>query len=240
MIRIKGITVAFGGVKPLRELSFQLSGAICGLIGPNGAGKTTLVNVLSGFVTPVAGEAEAFGTRLLDMRPEARHAWGLARSFQTPQIADDLSVAENVMVALDPLRLPGAERSQRLAMVLAETGLAPRAHVQGRRLDGFDRRLVELARCKVSRPRLILLDEPAAGLAATERAQLIDLIRALPVPGESMVLIIDHDIDLIAAICEQTAVLDFGTLVACGTTRDVLADPKVRAAYLGELEEGTS
>jgi branched-chain amino acid transport system ATP-binding protein len=234
MITLTDITVAFGGVKPLDRLTLSLSAPISGLIGPNGAGKTTLLNVLSGFLTPRSGTITAFGTPLTGMRPAARHAWGLSRSFQTPQIAGDLTVADNIRVAQDHRPPPANRPDLRLEALLDRVGLTAKANVPGDALDGFDRRLVELARCMASDPRLVLLDEPAAGLGADERSQLMGLITGLPVDGHSMVLIIDHDVDLIASICGALAVLDFGKLVASGPTRDVLADPKVKAAYLGE------
>lgn len=228
--------VSFGGVKPIVDLDLTLDGKIQGLIGPNCAGKTTLLNILSGFVVPVAGCVRLFNRDFSPIRPEARLRHGITRSFQTPQVARDLSVAENVRVTLDSLHLPRAEAQVRLNHTLALLRLGTKADKMGSALDGFTRRMVEIARCLAARPRLIMLDEPAAGLAADERAQLMALLRTLPDKG-AQVLIIDHDFDLIGDLCDRVAVLDFDTLEAAGPTRETLADPKVRAAYLGEFEE---
>jgi len=219
MIELKDITVSFGGVKPISGLTVTMGGRIQGLIGPNGAGKTTLLNVLSGFVTPVSGSITLFG-----------------ESFQTPQVAADLTAADNIRVSFDSLGLSRADAHAQLAEVLALTGLTAQAEVMAGALDGYSLRMVEIARCLAANPRLIMLDEPAAGLAADERARLMTLLKRLPDMGVQ-VLIIDHDFDLIGDLCDQVAVLDFGKLVASGPTQETLANPKVRAAYLGEEEE---
>ncbi|MEY1556694.1 ABC transporter ATP-binding protein [Yoonia sp. R2331] len=236
MIELSDITVSFGGVKPIVDLNLTLDGNIQGLIGPNGAGKTTLLNVLSGFVVPVAGAIRMFDQDFGPVRAEDRLKHGITRSFQTPQVATDLSVAENVLVTLDSLHLPRAEAQVRLEETLTLLGLSAQADKMGSALDGFSLRMVEIARCLAAKPRLIMLDEPAAGLAADERAQLMTLLRKLP-DMDAQVLIIDHDFDLIGDLCDRVAVLDFGTLVAAGPTRETLANPKVRAAYLGEFEK---
>lgn len=236
MIELSGITVAFGGVKPIVDLNLTLDGHIQGLIGPNGAGKTTLLNVLSGFVIPVAGSVQMFGQNFGPIRPEDRLQHRITRSFQTPQVAADLTAADNIRVTFDSLRLPQADAQARLREVLALTGLSAQADKKGGALDGYSLRMVEIARCLAAKPRLIMLDEPAAGLAADERSQLMALLRKLPGMG-AQVLIIDHDFDLIGDLCDRVAVLDFGNLVAAGPTHETLTDPKVRAAYLGEIEE---
>lgn len=236
MIELANITVSFGGVKPIVDLNLKLDGKIQGLIGPNGAGKTTLLNVLSGFVVPVTGRIHMFGEDFGPIRPEARLQHGVTRSFQTPQVANDLTVADNIRVTLDSLKTPRAEAQEKLFDLLALMGLSDQADKPGSALDGFSLRMVEIARCLAANPRLMMLDEPAAGLAADERAQLMELLRKLPAMG-AQVLIIDHDFDLIGDLCDRVAVLDFGSLVAAGPTRETLADPKVRAAYLGEIEE---
>ena len=236
MIDLKDITVSFGGVKPIADLTVTMNGKIQGLIGPNGAGKTTLLNVLSGFVKPIKGTVTLFGTDFGPIRPEARLQNGIARSFQTPQVAADLTAADNIRVTFDSLDLGRADARSQLAEVLALTGLTAQADMPAGALDGYALRMVEIARCLAAKPRLIMLDEPAAGLAADERAQLMTLLKRLPEMG-AQVLIIDHDFDLIAELCDRVAVLDFGKLVASGPTKATLANPKVRAAYLGEDEE---
>lgn len=237
MIDLKNITVSFGGVKPIADLSVTMGGHIQGLIGPNGAGKTTLLNVLSGFVKPVSGSITLFGEDFGPIRPEARLENGITRSFQTPQVAADLTAADNVRVTFDSLGLSRADAHRQLSQVLALTKLTLHADISADALDGYTLRMVEIARCLAAKPRLIMLDEPAAGLAADERARLMTLLKRLPDMGVQ-VLIIDHDFDLIGDLCDQVAVLDFGKLVASGATKETLENPKVRAAYLGEDEEG--
>lgn len=236
MIELNKITVSFGGVKPIVDLTLTMPGRIQGLIGPNGAGKTTLLNVLSGFVVPVEGSITLFGNDFGPIQPEQRLHNGITRSFQTPQVATDLTVADNIRVSFDSLGLPRHVAEDALQQVLALSGLTPLAQTMGGALDGYALRMVEIARCLAAKPRLIMLDEPAAGLAADERARLMALLQKLPDMG-AQVLIIDHDFDLIAELCDQVAVLDFGKLVASGPTAETLADPKVRAAYLGEIED---
>lgn len=236
MIALKDITVSFGGVKPIAGLTVTMSGKIQGLIGPNGAGKTTLLNVLSGFVKPISGSISLFGEDFGPIRPEARLENGITRSFQTPQVAADLTASDNIRVTFDSLGLSRANAHSQLTEVLALTGLTSHADVMADTLDGYTLRMVEIARCLAAKPRLIMLDEPAAGLAADERVRLMTLLKRLPDLG-AQVLIIDHDFDLIGDLCDQVAVLDFGKLVASGATKETLENRKVRAAYLGEDEE---
>jgi len=238
MIALANVTIAFGAVKPIVDLDLTLDGQVHGLIGPNGAGKTTLLNVLSGFVRPVKGQVTAFGHDLVAAAPEARLGLGIARSFQTPQVALDMTVEENVLVTCDTLRLSKSETAERLDEVLQQTGLSMHRHQSAALMDGYHLRMTEIARCIAARPRLVMLDEPAAGLAAHEREALKTLLRRLPALGTA-VLLIDHDFELIGDLCDRVACLDFGRLVANGPTGAVLSDPKVRAAYLGEVTEET-
>lgn len=233
MIEIRGLSVAFGAVTVIDSLDAVLDAPVCGLIGPNGAGKTTLVNALSGFVRPQAGEVRVDDTALLGMNTARRVRFGLRRSFQTEQVVEDLSVWDNVQAMLDhvPHPLDGSEAQVHRA--LEHAGLLDCAAVPGAELDLFRRRMVEVAKALVGVPRLILFDEPGAGLDERESRVLRDAISAIPECFGAQVLLIDHDVDLIAAICTQTLVLDFGRRLALGTTRSVLDDPAVRQAYLG-------
>ena len=233
MIRIHGLTVAFGGVKAIDGLDAELSDPVCGLIGPNGAGKTTLVNVLSGLVRPSAGTIDVEGTPLLPMKPRARVRFGVRRSFQTEQVVEDLSVWDNVQAVLDHVPHARAAAGQQIARALAHVGLLSVATLFGRELNLFQRRMVEIAKSLVGGPKLLLLDEPGAGLTEQEAGALRRAICGVPAFCGSQVLLIDHDVDLIAATCSQTLVLDFGRRLALGPTRAVLDDPAVRAAYLG-------
>lgn len=233
MITIDGITVSFGGLVALDAISASFAAPVSGIIGPNGAGKTTTMNVISGFLAPKAGSVTVDGTDLLAMPPHKRARWGLRRSFQREQIADDLTVADNLRSLAD--NLPGSRADHRadVARALEFVGIAALADRMGASLNTYERRLTDLARCLVGQPRLILLDEPAGGLTVEESAHLGDIILKIHDFCPAQVVVIDHDVDLIARICAQTLVLDFGRRIAFGATGDVLADPAVKAAYLG-------
>ena len=237
MIEVESLTVRFGGVTPIDAMTVDFRGGTCGLIGPNGAGKTTFFNVLSGFVRPVAGSIHAFGEDLLEMVDYRRARWGLRRTFQTEQAIEALSVYDNVAMIHEH---SGARRASRRAEVLSAIGFVgldapPRAKVGG--LGVRERRLVEVARAVVGNPRVVMLDEPAAGLPEQETVHLGELIRTIPEQFGALVILVDHDMSLVSACCETTAVLDFGKLIAAGPTADVLRDEHVIRAYLGTEEE---
>lgn len=234
MIEISDLLVQFGGVKPINALSATLSAPVSGLIGPNGAGKTTLLNVLSGFVTPARGTVRLGGQDLLRLDPLQRVRAGLRRSFQTEQVVEDLTVRDNLAAIADNV-LPAKDRAGQVLIALDFIGLRPVADTLGSSLNLFQRRMVELGKCVIGHPKLVLLDEPAAGLTDEEGARLRELV--LRIPGEfgAQVLVIDHDVELIRAMCSETLVLDYGKRLALGPTEAVLADPDVRRAYLGEL-----
>jgi ABC-type branched-subunit amino acid transport system ATPase component len=220
----------------LNELTVDLRGRIVGIVGPNGAGKTTLLNVLSGFVRPTEGSVLVDGTDLLEMNPYQRARWGLRRTFQTEQVVDNLTVEENVDVMLDNSKLDRHERRASVDRALDITGLTARRHDLAETLNSYERRMVEIARTIVGSPRLILMDEPAAGLSHRETERFQRMMATLPERTGASVLLIDHDVDLIASLCEQSAVLDFGQLIVYGPTRAVLDDDRVKAAYLGTVE----
>ena len=236
MIEIRDISVAFGGVTALNRVSADLGDAIVGIIGPNGAGKTTLLNVFSGFVAPRAGSIRAFGADLLAMAAHRRARWGVRRSFQTDQVVDDLTVADNVRAVLDPLPYGAAAKQAEIDRALDFVGLARRHDAPGAALNAFERRLVELAKAVVGAPKIVLLDEPGAGLRPPEVALLREAILGIEKYRGAMTLLIDHDVELIATTCPSTMVLDFGELLALGPTADVLKDERVKAAYLGVEE----
>ena len=234
MIEFSGITVRFGAIKPIDQLTACLSAPVAGLIGPNGAGKTTLLNVLSGFVKPLEGSILLAGAPLLPLSPLERVQAGLRRSFQTEQVVEDLSVRDNLAAIADHV-VPAPERRRAVEAALAFVRLGEVANRFGSRLNLFERRLVELGKCVVGRPKLVLLDEPAAGLTDEEGAALKDMVLRIPEETGAQVLVIDHDVDLIRAMCSETMVLDYGKLLALGPTAEVLADESVRRAYLGEI-----
>jgi ABC-type branched-subunit amino acid transport system ATPase component len=224
-------------VVPINDMTLSLSGGTCGLIGPNGAGKTTFFNVLSGFVKPVAGAVHAFGDDLLAMADYRRARWGLRRTFQTEQAIADLSVFDNVLLVRENTEGGRATQRQDVMDAVGFVGLEPEANRLVGTLGAAQRRLVEVARAVVGHPRVVLLDEPAAGLPDDETEHLGRLIRRIPEEVEALVVLVDHDMSLVSACCATTAVLDFGKLIASGTTADVLRDEHVIRAYLGTEEE---
>jgi ABC-type branched-subunit amino acid transport system ATPase component len=237
VIEVDELTVRFGGVVPIDGMTVTFAGGTCGLIGPNGAGKTTFFDVLSGFVRPVGGTVRAFGDDLLAIAPFRRARWGLRRTFQTEQVIADLSVYENVLLVHENTGAERATRRQDVLDAVAFVGLTDLADRRAGSLGVAERRLVEVARAVVGRPRLVLLDEPAAGLPDDETERLGRLIRRIPDEIGAPVVLVDHDMSLVSACCATTAVLDFGKLIAAGTTAEVLRDEHVIRAYLGTEED---
>jgi ABC-type branched-subunit amino acid transport system ATPase component len=237
VIEVENLTVRFGGVMPLDSVSMTFSAGTCGLIGPNGAGKTTFFNVLSGFVKPAAGSIRVFGEDLLKMVDFRRARWGLRRTFQTEQAIEKLSIFDNVAMIHEHSGEGRAARRPAVLTALEFVGLElpPGTKVGG--LGARERRLVEIARAVVGHPRIVLLDEPAAGLPDQETEHLGDLIRRIPGQVGALVILVDHDMSLVSACCETTAVLDFGKLIAAGPTAEVLRNEHVINAYLGTEEE---
>jgi len=236
VIEINELTVHFGGVIPLDALSITFESGTCGLIGPNGAGKTTFFNVISGFVKPTRGSVHAFGEDLLAMAHFRRARWGVRRTFQTEQAIEELSIYENVgMVQEHSGRGRGTRRGDVLDAI-EFVGIEPHPATKVGTLGARDRRLVEIARAVVGKPRLVLLDEPAAGLPDDETEHLSRVITAIPGHTGALVILVDHDMSLVSACCAVTAVLDFGALIASGPTAEVLRDERVMRAYLGTEE----
>jgi branched-chain amino acid transport system ATP-binding protein len=233
VIEVSGLTVRFGGVTSLDGMEVRFEPGTCGLIGPNGAGKTTFFNVLSGFIRPSAGTVTAFGDNLLSMPHFRRARWGVRRTFQTEQAIENLSVYDNVGMIHEHSKLSGGERRSDVLEAISLVGLEKVAYLKVRTLGAGDRRLVELARAVVGKPRLVLLDEPAAGLPDEETAHMGDVIKGIPERTGGMTILVDHDMSLVSHCCDVTAVLDFGKLIATGPTEQVLRDPNVVRAYLG-------
>ena len=239
MIEVQGLTVRFAGVTPIDDMSVVFPGGTCGLIGPNGAGKTTFFNVLSGFVKPASGSIVAFGENLLKMADFRRARWGLRRTFQTEMAIEKLSVYENVAMIHEH---SGVKRSSRRVDVLSAiefVGLTASPKAKVGTLGARERRLVEVARAVVGRPRLVLLDEPAAGLPDEETGHLAQVIQKIPEHVGALVVLVDHDMSLVSACCGTTAVIDFGKLIASGPTAEILRDEQVMKAYLGTEEVET-
>jgi len=234
-VEVSGLTVRFGGVTSLDHMTVRFEAGTCGLIGPNGAGKTTFFNVLSGFVRPASGTVRAFGVDLLSMVHFRRARWGVRRTFQTEQAIEELSVFDNVALILEHAKLGGARR-QDVLDAISFVGLGDVAFARTGTLAAGQRRLVEIARTVVGKPRLVLLDEPAAGLPDEETGHMSEVIRQIPEHTGALTILVDHDMSLVSACCETTAVLDFGKLIASGPTAEVLRDDRVLSAYLGTAE----
>ena len=237
MIEVSALTVRFGGVIPIDGMTVTFPGGTCGLIGPNGAGKTTFFNVLSGFVRPAAGSVRAFGEDILAMADYRRARWGLRRTFQTEQAVEDLSVFDNVLMVHENTSSDRSSRREEVAEALAFVGLDKVASQTVAVLGARERRLVEVARAVTGKPRVVLLDEPAAGLPDEETEHLGRVISSIPEKFGALVILVDHDMSLVSACCQTTAVLDFGKLIASGPTAEVLRDEHVMRAYIGTEEE---
>jgi len=247
VLEARGVTVRFGGLTALDEVSFTAPACqVTGIIGPNGAGKTTLLNAACGFVKPQSGTIRFGGHELTGLRPHRLAPLGIARTMQGLGLFGRLSVVENVMVGATSqaragfwpalLGLPWSDRDERrlrdqAVAALDRVGAAGLAHSMPGTLAYGLRKRVALARALVARPRLLLLDEPASGLSETELPELGELITGLA--GDTCVVVIEHRMDLMMAICDTIFVLDFGKLIASGSPEQVQADPAVTAAYLG-------
>jgi branched-chain amino acid transport system ATP-binding protein len=237
VIVVDQLTVRFGGVIPIDGMTLTFDAATCGLIGPNGAGKTTFFNVLSGFVKPLQGSISAFGDDLLAMPDFKRSRWGLRRTFQTEQAIASLTVFDNVLLVHEHTGGDRRERRQAVMDAVRFVGLQEKSTKPVATLSAGERRLVEMARAIVGSPRLVLLDEPAAGLPDDETEHLAKVIKRIPSETGAVVILVDHDMSLVSACCTTAAVLDFGKLIASGPTAEVLRNEHVIKAYLGTEEE---
>ena len=229
-LALEGLSIAFGGVKAATDVAFVAQpGRITSLIGPNGAGKTTVLNMLGGFYRPDAGKV-ALGERPIAGLPAWRIARaGLARTYQTSQLFSSLTVLENLVIA-SPERSGGEREAEGL---LAFVGYRGDVNARAADLPHVDRRLVEIARALATRPAVLLLDEPAAGLSRDDKASIAMLMRRIAQAGIAVVLV-EHDMGIVMGISDHVVVLDAGTPIAAGAPQSVQQDPAVRAAYLGE------
>ncbi len=233
MITIDNLTVKYGGLVALDALSLNLSEDVVGLIGPNGAGKTTLTNAFSGFAPIAEGRIVLDQLELLELPPHRRSREGLARSFQRVQIVDDLTVEDHLLAVADAKSIARSDRAEEVDVALEFVGIEDCRHQLGASLNPYQKRMTEVAKCLVGKPKLILLDEPGGGLSESEMQHLRTIINGVKSRFGSQIILVDHDVDLVRDVCSATAVLDFGRLIAFGPTREVLQDEAVKTAYLG-------
>ena len=243
LLEVTQLSVRYGGLQAVDHIDLTVDeGQIVGLIGPNGAGKTTTIDALTGF-TPAGGQVVFDGTPIHDLAPHRRYQAGLARTWQSIELFDDLTVEENLRVASEPQTWKGVVLDlfhprrhggvvNDLNQVLERVGLS---HLLSRRppeLSEGERKLVGVARGLAGSPKLILMDEPAAGLDNRESHALGENLRAIVRQGTT-ILLVDHDMNLVLDVCDYLFVLDFGRLIASGTPAQIRANEQVIAAYLG-------
>jgi branched-chain amino acid transport system ATP-binding protein len=237
----EGVQVSFGGVRALNDASIEAkAGEVTGLIGPNGAGKTTLFNVLTGLQKPDRGRVVMDGRDITGLRPWARGSLGIGRTFQRLELFGSLTALENILVPLEARTRPGRRKGCRAAAmtVLERVGIEAYAGKRADTLPTGIGRLLELARAVASDPKVLLLDEGSAGLDAEESRNFGKLIEQLAQDGVA-VLLVEHDMELVMAVCKRIYVLDFGEVIETGSPAEVASSARVQAAYLGVDDLGS-
>jgi len=250
VLEVKGVSKDFGGLKAVNNFNVSLEeGEIVGLIGPNGAGKTTVFNLITGIYPVSSGEISFLGRSILGLKPFKIAQLGIARTFQNIRLFKQISVLDNVRTVFHPhvkyglldafLHTPRfhreEERVTEMSMSLLETmGLADRAEMKAMNLPYGDQRRLEIARAMGTGPKLVLLDEPAAGMNPAEVGKLVDLIRFIRERFKVTILLIEHQMGVVMNVCERIEVLDFGETIAAGKPEEIRDNPKVLEAYLGK------
>jgi branched-chain amino acid transport system ATP-binding protein len=252
ILEVTSISRSFGGVRALSDVTFSVEPeSVLAVIGPNGAGKTTLLDIITGYTRPDDGDVRLDGASILKRRPYDLPKAGLMRTFQSARLVASLSARDNVMLGAhwmtksgfwsSGLRLPGYRREERALRerandVLDFLGLTPFADALASELPTGTQRLLEVGRVLAGSPRIMLLDEPAAGLDDSETLELVQVLQAVKSSGVAMV-IIEHNMGLVMSVSDRIVVLDAGQRIAEGVPSDVQKDPRVIRAYLGEVSE---
>lgn len=250
LLKATGLGITFGGLKAVSDVDFDIKEKeLVGLIGPNGAGKTTFFNLLTGVYQPTEGDIQFNGKSILGNKPYQINNLGIARTFQNIRLFKDLSVLDNVKIAYNSnmkysaftgiFRLPKyfkeeKEANEKVIELLKIFNLDGLIHEKASNLPYGKQRKLEIARALASNPKLLLLDEPAAGMNPSETAELMETISIIRKNFNTAILLIEHDMGLVMGICERLFVLEYGMLIASGEPQEVINNPRVIAAYLGD------